>query len=79
MINDHTAAKIDHGLAKLAMDQLAGQAPPPGQVSLATMARYCGVSEATILKQERMSLAKVHAALLADPEVMQLLPRIIKH
>lgn len=66
MLNDLTAAKIDHGLAKLALDQLAGEAPPPGQVTLADLARRAGVSEATILKIERIALAKVAARLAAE-------------
>lgn len=63
MLHPLTAAKLDHGLAKLALDQLRGQAPPPGKVSLADLARRAGVSEATVLKVERIALAKVAAAL----------------
>lgn len=66
MFNEETAAKIDHGLAVLALDQLTGKAPPPGQVSLALMASYCGVSEDTIRKQQRMALAKVYTALTSE-------------
>lgn len=69
MLSALTAAKIDHGLAKLALDQITGDGPPPGAVSLAALAHRAGVSEATILKLERMALAKVTARLLADPEI----------
>lgn len=72
MLQNLTAAKIDHGLAKLALDQLNGQAPPPGQVSLADLAKRAGVSEATILKIERMALAKLHSAISQDPKFKSL-------
>lgn len=63
MLNPLTAAKLDHGLASLALDQLEGKAPPPGEVSLAELARRAGVSEATVQKVERIALAKVAARL----------------
>lgn len=66
MLSDKSAAKIDHGLASLALAQLTGNAPPPGQVTLAELAKRCSVSEATILKLERMALAKLRAALTSD-------------
>ena len=69
MLTPDTAAKIDKGLAKLAEDQLNGDAPLPGEISIKEMARRCGVSEWTISKVERIALAKMQAALLADPEV----------
>lgn len=75
MLNPLTAAKIDHGLAKLELDQLAGEAPPPGQVTLTDLARRAGVSEGTILKIERIALAKMAAALAADGELP---PRLAK-
>lgn len=82
MLNDLTAAKIDHGLAKLALDQMTGDGPPPGSVSLADLARRAGVSEATILKVERMALAKI-AARLADgplpPHLTRKLTRILSN
>jgi hypothetical protein len=59
MLSEDTAAKIDHGLAALALDQLRGTAPAPGEVSAATLARYAGVSESTILNIERLALAKL--------------------
>lgn len=69
MLNPLTAAKLDHGLAKLALDQLTGQAPPPGQVSLADLAARSGLSKATIQQIERIALAKVAARLSADPSI----------
>ena len=65
MLTDITAAKIDHGLAKLAMDQLAGSAPLPGEVSIEDLATRAGVSKQTVAKLERIALAKVAAGLLA--------------
>ncbi len=75
MLTEHTEAKIDHGLAKLAKDQLEGNAPPPGQVTQKDIAERSGVSEATISNMERMAMAKLQAALLADPEVKQLVTK----
>ena len=75
MLNPLTAAKLDHGLAKLALDQMTGEAPPPGEVTLADLARRAGVSEATVLKVERMARAKVAARLLADPDLP---PQLVK-
>lgn len=72
MLHDLTAAKIDHGLAKLAMDQLTGKARPPGQVSLSDIAQRAGVSEGTILNIERMALAKVQACIRKDPRFKDL-------
>jgi transcriptional regulator with XRE-family HTH domain len=54
-----TAAKLDHGLASLALDQLRGIAPPPGKVSVAEIARRAGLSEATVAQVERIALAKL--------------------
>lgn len=65
MLTDITAAKVDHGLARLAKEQLEGSAPPPGEVSIADLATRSGVSEATIQKIERMALSKVAAGLMA--------------
>lgn len=65
MLTPLTAAQLDHGLAALRACQLIGDAddgetiPVPGEVSLRTLAEYCGVSEATILGVERMALAKL--------------------
>lgn len=73
MLTDLTAAKIDHGLASLALDQLHGQAPPPGQVSLSELASRAGVSETTIFKLERIALAKLHAAISQDPNILSYL------
>ncbi len=73
MLQKHIAAKIDQGLAKLAEDQKAGIAPPPGEVSLAEIARRAGVSDSTILKLERIALAKVHAALIKEPHLLSML------
>lgn len=70
MLRKNIAAKIDQGLAKLAEDQKAGIAPPPGEVSLAEIARRAGVSDATVLNIERIALAKVHAALIKDRHFM---------
>lgn len=77
MLQDLTATKIDNGLAKLAMDQMEGIAPPPGQVTLADIARRAGVSEATVYKIERVALAKLHAAICQDPKLLSQLN--IKH
>ena len=73
MLQDLTAAKIDGGLAKLVMDQMEGNAPPPGQVSLGDIARRSGVSEATVLKIERVALAKLHAAITQDSNLLSAL------
>lgn len=53
-----TAAKLDHGLASLALDQARGLAPPPGYVSLSDLARRSNLSEATVAKIERIALAQ---------------------
>jgi hypothetical protein len=66
MLSEDTAARIDHGLAALALDQLRGTAPIPGEVSAATLASYAGVSETTILKIERIALAKLARELRLD-------------
>ena len=74
MLNPNTEAKIDHGLAKLAMDQLTGEAPPPGGVTHADIAVRAGVSKATIIRIERIALAKVQRALLSsdiDPSILK--------
>jgi len=72
MLRQNIAAKIDKGLAKLAEDQKAGIAPPPGEVSLAEIARRAGVSYSTVLNIERMALAKVYAALIKEPELLSM-------
>jgi hypothetical protein len=66
MLTPLTAAKIDAGLLQLEIDQRTGQAPPPGEVSLADLASRAGVSEATILDLQRLALAKLARALRAD-------------
>ena len=76
MLNDLTAAKIDHGLARLALDQLQGLAPT-GRVSVREIASRAGVADATILKIEHMAVAKIAARLLADPEIPPHLARRI--
>jgi transcriptional regulator with XRE-family HTH domain len=58
------AAKLDHGLAALELDQLRGLAPVPGKVSLSDLAERAGVSPATVLQIERRALAKLAAGLL---------------
>ncbi len=68
MLTDLTAAKIDHGLARLALDQLEGRAPT-GKVSVREIASRAGVADATILKIERMAIAKITARLLSDPDL----------
>ena len=65
MLSETTAAKLDHGLASLALDQLRGTAPQPGQVSLAEIARRSGVSEKTVAQVERIALAKIARQLAA--------------
>lgn len=69
MLSEITAAKVDHGLASLAVDQLTGKAPPPGQISRAELARRAGVSETVISKIERIALAKAAAAILSQPDL----------
>lgn len=68
-LNATTAAKIDHGLAALRLDQLTGAAPPPGEVSVHDIARRAGVSPATIQKLELIARAKIANAILADPDL----------
>jgi transcriptional regulator with XRE-family HTH domain len=63
-LSELTAAKIDHGLAALALDQLHGIAPPDGQVTTADIATRAGVSESTIRNIERMALARLASELL---------------
>jgi hypothetical protein len=58
-MTEDIAARIDHGLAALALAQLRGEAPAPGQVSAATLASYAGVSEETIRRLEKLALAKI--------------------
>jgi hypothetical protein len=79
-LSELTAAKLDHGLAALALDQLRGEAPPDGQVSLADIARRAGVSEGTVLKLERLALAKLAAGLMRSdlpPHLARKLSRIL--
>ena len=59
MLSETTAAKIDHGIASLELDKLCGTAPPPGDVSIAEIARRSGVSEKTVARIDRVALAKV--------------------
>jgi len=68
-LSEITAAKIDHGLAALALDQIRGDAPPEGMVSLSDIAARAGVSESTIAKLERIALAKVALRLSNDPSL----------
>lgn len=79
MISETTAARIDHGLASLALDQLRGTAPPPGQVSTAEIARRAGVSEATVAKLQMIALAKLARHLTADPELAPLISRYLSN
>ncbi len=72
MLQETTAAKLDQGLRKLAEDQKAGIAPPPGEVSLSDIALRAGLSNSTILNFERMTLAKVYAALIKDPKLLSM-------
>ncbi|WP_265594235.1 hypothetical protein [Haloferula sp. BvORR071] len=74
MLNELTALKIQAGLLALAHDQLTGDAPPPGQVSLSLIAEYCGVSEGVIQYVQRLALAKILRGLIkadALPEQYQ--------
>lgn len=66
MITRPTAEKIDHGLRDLRLAQARGEAPPPGQISNAELARRCGVSEDTISRLYHIALAKVAARLQPD-------------
>ena len=80
-LSELTAAKLDHGLAALALDQLRGQAPRKGQVSLADIATRAGVSPATVLHIERIALAKVAIGLMRQgvpPEISRKLARFIQ-
>jgi len=66
MLTDITGAKIDHGLAKLAMDQLGGSAPPPGQVTLAELAKRLP-AQLSGGQAQRVALAR---AVLLQPQVI---------
>lgn len=67
MLSELTAAKLDHGLAALRLAQLRGEEPSgPGEVSLATIARYCGCSADTVQRIERIALAKLAHGLRAS-------------
>lgn len=77
MLTPITAAKIDHGLARLALDQLTGAARPPGEVTLSDIARRADVSEATIRQIEKTALAKIAAGLLAQGDLPPHLARQI--
>lgn len=66
MITRPTAEKIDHGLRALRIAQAKGEAPPPGAISNAELARRCGVSEDTIDRLFHIALAKVAARLSPD-------------
>lgn len=61
MLSELTALKIDAALLELELLQRSGdpEAPAPGQVSLAWLARRAGVGEATIHAVQRIALAKV--------------------
>jgi hypothetical protein len=62
-----TASKLDQALAALRDEQARGEAPPPGEVSRAELARRAGVCEATIAHIERTFRARLAAALISDP------------
>ena len=68
MLHPLTAAKLATGLAQLEQEQEAGEAPPPGQVTRADLARRTGVSEATIYKIECVFKARLASAILQDPD-----------
>ncbi|WP_193214955.1 hypothetical protein [Luteolibacter marinus] len=64
MLTPDTADRIDLGLLRLRELQAAGAAPPPGQVSLRTLAAECGCSQDTIIQIERLAKAKLARGLL---------------
>ena len=77
MLTDLTAAKIDHGLAKLALDQLKGEGPVPGKVTQEDMASRAGISRSSYRRYEQSVLAKFSARLLAEPDLPPFLVRRI--
>lgn len=64
-----TAEKLDQALAKLREDQARGEAPPPGEVSQAELARRAGFSKKVIASIEQNFRAQVAARLLAEPDL----------
>ena len=70
MLQKRIAEKIDEGLRQLKADQEDGNAPPPGKITRAELARRSGVSEATIYKIEMIALAKAYAYILQDKHFM---------
>jgi hypothetical protein len=64
MLTPETTAKLDQGLALLRAAQEAGEAPPPGEVSLRVIAKFSGLSRDTVSSMERVIKAKVAIALL---------------
>jgi hypothetical protein len=68
MLTELTALKIDAALLELELLQRSGdpEAPAPGQVSLAWLARRAGVGEATIHHLSCIALAKVARGLRGD-------------
>lgn len=72
MLTPLSALQLDHGLAALRAAQLIGdqvdgddgeRVPVPGEVSLHDLARYSGLSVATIHGIERIALAKALRAM----------------
>jgi transcriptional regulator with XRE-family HTH domain len=72
-----TATKLDAALAFLREQQSSGEAPPPGEVTRAELARRAGVSEDTIARIERQFRARLAAALLSYPDLPRHLSRRI--
>lgn len=68
MLSELTALKIDAALLELELLQRSGdpEAPAPGQVSLAWLARRAGVGEATVHAVQRIALAKVARGLRGE-------------
>lgn len=80
-LSELTAAKLDHGLACLALDQLRGEAPPAGSVSPQDIAARAGLSEKTVRTIETMALAKIARALRHDlpPHLAKRLSRMLSN
>lgn len=77
MISDLTALKLDAALLQLELQQRQGEdAPAPGQLSQAELARRSGLSESTINGIERIALAKLARGLM-DQDLPPHLTKII--
>lgn len=64
-----TDSKLATALRQLREEQARGEAPPPGEVSRAELARRAGVSKDTIARIEGIFRARLTASLLAEPDL----------